>query len=869
MPDIEYDSLGPSPGLADADLFMVKRGTGSEYDNPTALDIYNYVMTYVTPLLAAKAPLDSPIFLNNPTAPTQTTGNNSTRLATTAFVQGAISDLVAAAPGALNTLDELAAALGDDANFATTVTNALAGKVAKAGDTLSGDLTVAKTTPAINLNATGSNDDAVYKFSDGSVLRWAITRVGSSGALEIKRYDNTGTLEATVLSLASAGSITTDGTFVSPILDKPVFTRNIPLADSFDLNGLTSAGFYNVNTPVNGPLGTSEQWFVTVQAYDVNTNYIQQFAVQFSATPEAAVYVRNRNSGTWSSWARMASVTDVNAVASNLTTLQAIVERLSFKQSVRVASTADVTISSPGSTIDGISLAGNDRVLLKDQTTGAENGIYVWISAVAPMVRAADASTSAELEQAVITVDEGTEAGASFRQTAVNFTLGTDAVVWAPYGAGGGGSSAYASLTGIPAAIDALDGLTPAADQLPYFSGTNTAALTTITSAARSLLDDTTTSAMLTTLGAAPASDLTTLSGTVTALSALVENLAWKESARVGSTANVTISSPGATIDGISMVSGDRVLLKDQTAPAENGIYVWNGASSAMTRANDANFTVELEQAIIAVEEGTNAGTVFRQTAVNFTLGVGSVTWTAFGSGGTVAYSSLSSIPAAIDAIDGLTPAADRLAYYTSSSAAALATFTSFARTLLDDADAATMRTTLGLGSVATLSAIATANITDANVTNAKLANMAQNTIKGRVTASTGAPEDLSASQARSVLGLVTIATTGLSADATNAVNAQTGTTYTLVAGDNNKVVTLSNASAITVTVPNSLAVGFACTLVQLGAGQVTVAAGASAVQRNRNGHAKIAGQYGMAGIAVIANPGSAAEYVFAGDTSA
>jgi hypothetical protein len=63
----------------------------------------------------------------------------------------------------------------------------------------------------------------------------------------------------------------------------------------------------------------------------------------------------------------------------------------------------------------------------------------------------------------------------------------------------------------------------------------------------------------------------------------------------------------------------------------------------------------------------------------------------------------LSSIPAAIDAIDGLTPAADRLAYYTGASTAALATLTTAGRNLLDDADASAQRTTLGLGTAAVL----------------------------------------------------------------------------------------------------------------------------------------------------------------------
>lgn len=67
----------------------------------------------------------------------------------------------------------------------------------------------------------------------------------------------------------------------------------------------------------------------------------------------------------------------------------------------------------------------------------------------------------------------------------------------------------------------------------------------------------------------------------------------------------------------------------------------------------------------------------------------------------------LGSIPAAIDAIDGLTPAADRFAYYTGASTASLGTITSFARSILDDADASTVRGTLGLGSIATQAASA------------------------------------------------------------------------------------------------------------------------------------------------------------------
>lgn len=118
---------------------------------------------------------------------------------------------------------------------------------------------------------------------------------------------------------------------------------------------------------------------------------------------------------------------------------------------------------------------------------------------------------------------------------------------------------------------------------------------------------------------------------TIAQLNAAVEGLAWKDSARVATQSNTNLASPGSTLDGITMVSGDRVLVPAQTTGADNGIYVWNGAATPMTRAADASTAAELEQAVITVEEGTSAAASYRQTAVNFTLGSGTVTWTAFG----------------------------------------------------------------------------------------------------------------------------------------------------------------------------------------------------------------------------------------------
>lgn len=108
--------------------------TQAAANNSTRIATTAFVQTEI----AAKAPLASPAFTGAPTAPTATVGTNSTQLATTAYVIAALNALINAAPGALDTLDELAAALGDDPNFATTMTNALAAKAALASPAFTG-----------------------------------------------------------------------------------------------------------------------------------------------------------------------------------------------------------------------------------------------------------------------------------------------------------------------------------------------------------------------------------------------------------------------------------------------------------------------------------------------------------------------------------------------------------------------------------------------------------------------------------------------------------------------------------------------------------------------------------------------------------
>lgn len=126
---------------------------------------------------------------------------------------------------------------------------------------------------------------------------------------------------------------------------------------------------------------------------------------------------------------------------------------------------------------------------------------------------------------------------------------------------------------------------------------------------------------------------------TLQQLQAMVRGLSWKDEVRVATTTNgalATAYANGQTIDGVTLVTNDRILLKDQTTPAENGIYTVN-AAGAPTRAVDADTTTELENATVFVMAGTtNADKAFTQTATVTTPGTTAQTWVQFGGGGSV-----------------------------------------------------------------------------------------------------------------------------------------------------------------------------------------------------------------------------------------
>ena len=197
-------------------------------------------LAIVTDRIAADAVTTAKIADNvalggSPTTTTQSASDNSTKIATTEYVTSAISSLIDSAPSTLNTLNEIAAALNDDANFNTTVTNSIAAKLPLAGGTMTGainmganQITNSGKITSTELTITGGSDGAdLYinnssptlgftdsnSFSDSSDIY--IVRGGSTGDLLFQFFDDSANSTTTTFQIDETGNTTIAGTISS------------------------------------------------------------------------------------------------------------------------------------------------------------------------------------------------------------------------------------------------------------------------------------------------------------------------------------------------------------------------------------------------------------------------------------------------------------------------------------------------------------------------------------------------------------------------------------------------------------------------------------------------------------------------------
>ncbi|EBW0203138.1 phage tail protein [Escherichia coli] len=361
--------------------------------------------TTINNALALKAPLASPALTGVPTAPTAAQGTNNTQIATTAYVRAAISALVGSSPEALDTLNELAAALGNDPNFATTMTNALAGK-----QPLDATLT------ALAGLATGANKlpyftgkDTVAQTDLTSVGRDILAKTSTLAVIQYLGLRELGTSGEKIPLLSTANTWSARQTFNGGITG--ALTGNADTATKLktarNINGVRfdGSGDININTLVSRgrvtALEANAQGTSGIQLYEAyNNGYPSPYGnvlhlkgataagegelfIGWSGTSgaHAPVHIRSRrdtDSANWSEWAQVYtskdSVPGVNAKGDQDTSGNA----------------ATATKLQTACTINGVSFDGSKNIELTAEDLNLEQTVELALGALQKNQNGAD-----------------------------------------------------------------------------------------------------------------------------------------------------------------------------------------------------------------------------------------------------------------------------------------------------------------------------------------------------------------------------------------------------------------------------------------------------------------------------------------------
>ena len=224
----------------------------------------------------------SGVLTDGVTATTQSASDNSTKVATTAYTDTAISNLVDSSPSTLNTLNELASALGDDPNFATTVTNSIATKLPLAGGTLTGNLEISNLNPKISL--TDTNNDSDFAL----ILNQGIFRIRDLTNSSTDRFtiDSSGTINVSGNLDIGAGCDVTGNISCTGTVDGRDLAADGSKLDTYEANG----GSYlrsDADDSFSGTItGNSDTANPVIQIQGAGPNFIR-FATDASGTVDA------------------------------------------------------------------------------------------------------------------------------------------------------------------------------------------------------------------------------------------------------------------------------------------------------------------------------------------------------------------------------------------------------------------------------------------------------------------------------------------------------------------------------------------------------------------------------------------------------
>ena len=299
------------------------------------------------------------------TATTQAASDATTKVATTAFVGTAITNLIDSSPSALNTLNELAAALGDDANFSTTVTNSIATKLPLAGGQITGNITCSgsQTFDGRDLSVDGAKLDGIEAGATGdqtnAEIRAAVEAASDSNVFTDADHSKLNGIEASATADQTAAEIRA---LVNSATDSNVFTNAL----LSKLNGIEASATADQS---NSEIKT---------AYEANSNtnaFTDALLSKLNGIAASATNVTNNNQLTNGA----GYITAAQAAAGNATTLDGLDSTQFVRSDASDTLTGDTyTINS--STSQKIILQGASSPYIRFQEGTTNKGYIQWDS---------------------------------------------------------------------------------------------------------------------------------------------------------------------------------------------------------------------------------------------------------------------------------------------------------------------------------------------------------------------------------------------------------------------------------------------------------------------------------------------------------
>jgi hypothetical protein len=430
------------------------------------------------------------------------------------------------------------------------------------------------------------------------------------------------------------------------------FTIAYASATSFTVSGVDVTSFYHVGRRVKAIATTPGTIYGTISAttFSTNTTVTVTWDSGSLANEAVSIYV--------------AILSKTNDSIPELVITNAKVATAAAIDATKIG--GGLVSNSEFAFLDGVTSAIQTQLTAKQATiTGAATTV---VTSDLTVSRAAISNSSGKIAVSTVTDTElGYVSGVT---SAIQTQIGTKLTASNNLSDVSSASTARTNLgltigtnvQAYDAELAAIAGLTSAADKGIQFTGSGTAAVFDLTTAGKALLDDASASAQRTTLGLGTiatqaASNVALTGGTITGLGDpsasseaatknyvdnLVTGLRTRVIARVASTANVVIASAlenGDVIDGVTLATGNRVLLKNQTTTSQNGLYTVVASGSA-SRDTEFDIISEIAGQLILVSEGTsNADLMFLCTTdASATLGTTAITYTQVfpSSGGTV-----------------------------------------------------------------------------------------------------------------------------------------------------------------------------------------------------------------------------------------